>query len=475
MRLWDLATGRSADSLLERHKGMVVALAFSPDGSLLATTGGEDKEIRLWSVETVRTEAVLAGHLWDVLSVAFSPDGETLASGSADGTIRLWSVDEALHTGTLEGLGTWVQALAFSPDGSMLASGGRNGEVRLWDLAAGGHQVLPQRHRAMVYHLAFSPDGATLVSGGGGEARVWDVASGQSGAAFKDDWVRIPGRRHPGRTLSVTFPPEGGAVVTYGSRYAVRRWEVGSGELESTLHLESDHMEHVGSLAFSPDGKSLASTGLDHTVRLWDVEGRRLRTVLHGHGWNVYAVAFSPDGSLLASGEHRLGVRLWDVGSGRHLEATLGGGATGVGAVAFSPDGASLANTSGGASDISVVGGRCPVEEDPGRRAGQRDQRGLLTGWTDSRQWRAGGWSGCGTLTPETSEPTWKGAHLLRRGGARRPWPSLPTDGSSPVAAVCSGCGIRIPGSFAAIWRERTLVPWLSLPTDGSSPAVPAA
>ncbi len=207
----------------------------------------------------------------------------------------------------------------------MLAGGGRNGEVGLWDVAAGRHQVLPHLHKGMVYFLAFSPDGGTLASGDDDtEVRLWDVASAQPGAVLNDgNWRRLPGLRDPGFILFMTFPPEGGAVVTYGSRYAVRRWEVGSGKLESTLHLESDHMKYVGSLAFSPDGKSLASTGRDYTVRLWDVEGRRLRTVLHGHGRNVYVVAFSPDGSLLASGEHRLGVRLWDVGSGRHLEPPL--------------------------------------------------------------------------------------------------------------------------------------------------------
>ena len=346
VRLWDLNSGRYEDSL-ERHKGMVVALAFSPDGSLLATAGGKDRRVRLWSVETGRTEAILAGHRWDVLSVAFSPDGKTLASGSADGTIRLWSVDEGLHTATLEELGTWVHAVAFSPDGSMLAGGGRNGEVGLWDVATGRHQVLPHRHKGMVYFLAFTPDGGTLASGDDDtEVRLWDVASAQPGASFKEDWRRIAGRRHPGRILSVAFRPEGGAVVSFGSPYEVRRWDVESGQLEAILSLETEHMEYVESVAFSPDGKSLASTGYDNAVRLWDVEGRRLRTVLYGHWRRVLAVAFSPDGSLLASGGRDLTVRLWDVGSGRHL-ATLGGGAGTVEGLAFSPDGASLANTAG--------------------------------------------------------------------------------------------------------------------------------
>ena len=92
-------------------------MAFSPDGATLATTGGEDKRIRLWSVDAAQPRATLAGHLWDVVSVAFSPDGTTLASGSGDATVRLWAVDSGLHSATLEGHADWVHAVAFSPDG----------------------------------------------------------------------------------------------------------------------------------------------------------------------------------------------------------------------------------------------------------------------------------------------------------------------------------------------------------------------
>ena len=227
----------------------------------------------------------------------------------------------------------------------MLASGGRNGEVRLWDVASGGHRVLPHRHEDMVYYLAFSPDGGTLASGDDDTGvRLWDVASARPGAAFKEEWPRmLPGRRPPGRILSVTFPPDGGAVAIGGADYAIKRWEIATGELKATLSLETEHMWRVWSVAFSPDGETLASTGHDHAVRLWDVEGRRVRTVLLGHWRDVNALAFSPDGSLLASGSSDLTVRVWELGSGRH-RATLGGGAGPVVSVAFSPDGASLAN-----------------------------------------------------------------------------------------------------------------------------------
>ncbi len=337
VRFWDVESGRYRDAP-EKHRGRVLAMAFSPDGATLATTGGEDKRIRLWSVDSARPLATLGGHLWDVVSVAFSPDGTSLASGSGDGTVRLWSVEDGLHTATLPGHGDWVYSVAFSPDGSLLASGARDGEVRLWDVASGRHKVtLP--HRSLVYYLAFSPDGATLAtlaSGGGGEVRLWDVASGQPGASLPMEGWGI---------LSLTFAPDGNVLVSSGSGYTVRRRDM-AGQLQASLSFGEEHMRYVASVAFSPDGKSLASAGADNAVRLWDVDGRRFRAILHGHRRPVSTVAFSPDGSLLASGSVDLTVRLWDPGSGRHT-ATLPGPSGQVTSVAFSPDGLTLASGDG--------------------------------------------------------------------------------------------------------------------------------
>jgi WD40 repeat protein len=123
---------------LRGHANMVLSLAFSPDGTLLAS-GSRDNQIILWNVPDGTTRTTLSGHANWVQSLTFSPDGALLASGSRDHTIILWDVSErdspaqmlgeALvgHTGP-------VNSVAFSPDGTHLASAGADGIVIRWDV-----------------------------------------------------------------------------------------------------------------------------------------------------------------------------------------------------------------------------------------------------------------------------------------------------------------------------------------------------
>src|SRR5438552_2809435 len=88
IRIWDLASGQELIQF-SAHQGWVAALAFSPDGKMLAS-GGEDLYVRLWDLLTSRQLTYLPGHHNWVEALAFAPDGKKLASAGWDQTIRIW-------------------------------------------------------------------------------------------------------------------------------------------------------------------------------------------------------------------------------------------------------------------------------------------------------------------------------------------------------------------------------------------------
>ena len=273
---------------LEGHTYDVQSVAFSPDGTTLAS--GSRDEVKLWDVATRASIGTLE-HTprYLVQSVAFSPDGMTLASGASDAKIRLWDVATRASIATLEG----GSDVAFSPDGTTLASGGTNHALKLWDVATRANIATLEGRSGDV---AFSPDGTTLASGGTNRAlKLWDVATRANIATLEHtSWIN-----------SVAFSPNG-TLLASGSGSTVKLWDVATG---ANIHTLWGHTYGVWSVAFSPDGATLASGSGDGTIRLWDVlTGEELAVFPFGSP----SVAFSPDGTMLASGSYDNTVELWD-------------------------------------------------------------------------------------------------------------------------------------------------------------------
>jgi WD40 repeat protein len=251
---------RNDVSILTEGEYPVSALAFSPNGVLLASASGS--EVRLFDLQS--KEATLLGHAGKQPSLIFSPGGKSLAAASTDSPceISVWN----LQTGQMRVLkGDWKgpTSISFSPDGSMIASadGERsNATIRVWDLESGSARVVGHANR-QITSIAFLSDGKRVASGSWDETvRLWNVQTGDA---------RVLG--------------ENCSCITH--------------------------------LAVSKESDRLASSSLDGRIRVWDVETGRSRTI--GECYGVNSIAFTNDDHVLATGSEDGSLRLWNTTSPR--------------------------------------------------------------------------------------------------------------------------------------------------------------
>ncbi|KAJ5901856.1 G-protein beta WD- 40 repeats containing protein [Penicillium taxi] len=332
IKLWDTTTG-DLRKTLEGHWGSVDTVAFSPDGTQIAS-GSRDNTIKLWDTTTGDLRKTLEGHSSSVTTVAFSPDGTQIASGSDDNTIKLWDTTTGDLRKTLEGHSSWVYTVAFSPDGTQIASGSRDTTIKLWDTTTGDLRKTLEGHSSTVWAVAFSPDGTQIASGSlDNTIKLWDTTTGD---------LRKTLEGHSSTVWAVAFSPDGTQIASGSSDNTIKLWDTTTGDLRKTLE---GHSSSVNTVAFSPDGTQIASGSDDTTIKLWDTTTGDLRKTLEGHSSTVWAVAFSPDGTQIASGSLDNTIKLWDTTTG-DLWKTLEGHSSWVYTVAFSPDGTQIASGS---------------------------------------------------------------------------------------------------------------------------------
>jgi WD40 repeat protein len=344
-----------------RHPDRPVCLTFAPDGSRIAS-GGTDGTLRVWDALTGAELHRLAVPDAVCTAVAFSPDGKLLAVNFGDEQVRLLDVKTFKQVRTVPV--TPLDTVALSKDGRLVGGVGMAGKLHLVEAATGLDRMELPNGRA----LAFAPDGSAVAVADPEETvAVYEVPSGKPGARV----------RHPNRdgVTAVAVSPDGRRLVTAdpGETGRVRVWDARTGEKLGewpgqgpVAFLMADRVIHrrggsvtvttvatgrpirefdagAETFAVSADGSRLATAGGGARIRVWDLESGQERGVAGGELGEVTALAPTPDGRGLVVAS-AAGVQWWAPGApavglltarpgavglaGRRLAATSG---TGVG------------------------------------------------------------------------------------------------------------------------------------------------
>lgn len=319
-------------SVFTQSFGGIHALAFSPDGKMLAT-GDSNGQIRLLRIEDEQTIITFHKHGWWTVSIAFSSNGEKLVSSSIDGTVKLWNVQTGKCIHDLLGHTDWIWTVAFSPNNQLIASGCNDKTIKLWDANTGECLTTLIGHKGWVLTVTFSPDGQTLISGSYDRTiKFWDVKTGKC-------FQTLTG--HEDAIWSVTITQDGKMLASSGYEKTIRLWDTETGEC---LYILKEHPKEIKTVAFSADGKTLASGCFAGIVKFWNVETGECKATGTGHFSAVRAIAFNYDNQTVATGDNDQIIKLWNAKTGKCIK-TLQGYTSWVWSVAFSPDGQKIASS----------------------------------------------------------------------------------------------------------------------------------
>jgi WD40 repeat protein len=364
IELYDLDSQEPIEVISTMQRSSLYALAFSPDGSQLASAGW-GRTIHLWDTKTRKLLRRLDGHLGFILDLGFSPDGRFLASASEDRSVRLWNVETGDLDAVFHGHAFHALSVAWHPAGLLLASGGLDDAIKLWDVRAS--RPIIKWHFGWPNGLAFDPSSnhGVLATQGHGEAfnhrfRLWNPTTGEP-IDEPDSWdpasvtsigeaVRVRGFEMPtanALAAAAARSRDGKYLAWLDKLHTIRVREGAKGKVVRSLE---DEAEAICILVLTPDGNYLisggqltASKGLKGTVACWDVKAGRVkwRRALGGEWIDV---AMSPDGRRIAVTDGSTGqLALLDVSSGEVVATMASDPELAFSCCAFDPGGTRLA------------------------------------------------------------------------------------------------------------------------------------
>lgn len=321
------ARGVADGRVLSSNGGGIRALAFSPDGTTLATATdrAEDQrliggQITLWNVRTNHVDQTLADDKGNFVGIAYAPNGRTIltAVDSPFDSGSLFLIDANTRSSRHEfpGQQGHVSSLVYTTDGKFIVSGSSDRKVRIWD-ADSGRLLQSPVLAGPVYALEGSPDGRYLIAGSvapprsiqSGTIAVWEMPS------LRPLWTRST---HSNGVLTIAVSSDSRTVATGGNDGMVRLWDSATGrpvqEFDSRGYA-------VTAVALAPH-QNLVAAGIVRRsaesgdaqvseILVWNLSDGRLVRTLRGHRDLINALLFSHDGHTLVSGSRDTTLRLW--------------------------------------------------------------------------------------------------------------------------------------------------------------------
>lgn len=252
----------------------------------------------------------VSAHKASIYMLAFSPDGTTLASAGADQSVAIWNTSTWKLVRRIKGESGTVHALTFSPDGNALAAGAENGTIRLWNTSTWTDPEVILVHNSSVRALAFSRDGKRLVSADRDERPQLEGCLGRVRSLFSIDktddtikvwdtsrWSLLHTLSHSrSRVVALDFDPSGQLLARgeEDSEIAILRTET----WQTTKRLEFEHGA-LATLVFNRDGTQLAGGGGRRGLTIWGTTGW---AVIEDKTSLIQAIDYKSTKNVLAAG-----------------------------------------------------------------------------------------------------------------------------------------------------------------------------
>lgn len=264
VKVWDLSAKKESATLKDNPTNVKTAV-FSPDGKwAVSTTGAWDKkekkwegEIRFWDVKAGKVARSIKGHTAVIEAIAFSADGSKLATAGEDETAIIWDVKAGKALQTLKGHKGKILAVTFNKDGSKLATAGADSEVKIWEVATGKELAALKGHKRDVTSVAFTKEGKIVTGSLDETVKLWD-----------DKGKEEKSLEAPEGIWSVVISPDGKYVAASGWSDTLKVWSLPEGK---ELFYRNGHEGTVTHVIFSPDSQRIVSVGVDSMIRVWDM------------------------------------------------------------------------------------------------------------------------------------------------------------------------------------------------------------